>query len=276
MLAQLSEFYKSKGISALEFKCPYFNSCSQFAPKTFTTAKEAFVSSGYVEHEYPRILFLSLDSGSASNDPKLKTLEAVRKQEECEQRVLFLPKNKHWYRTHELAFTLLRNFIPNLHIENVKKFFSHTNSAKCCMNNVGREQAKSILFDNCRNFIPHEIEILNPDVFVSQGNYAKLAVENKFADLNIRSVFSQEIVIPEEVNLIQINNHPVIWIHTIHPRNPNSKKNRDNYKYYEEIVSQIWGPAFLIPIRSDLSSKYIQDWIRNYRENKGSAINFTN
>jgi hypothetical protein len=50
----------------------------------------------------PRLLFLSLDSGSAEVDPSVKTLEAVRRREvNCD--VNALPRNKHWYLTHELA-----------------------------------------------------------------------------------------------------------------------------------------------------------------------------
>jgi hypothetical protein len=45
-------------------------------------AKEAFVSSGYENHELPRLLFLSLDSGKGDRKDKNRMLENVREQEE--------------------------------------------------------------------------------------------------------------------------------------------------------------------------------------------------
>src|SRR5690606_234200 len=150
------------------------------SPQTFTTAKEAFVSSGYVKHELPRIVFLSLDSGSAEKDPHLKTLESVRIWEEEKENVLALPKNKHWYRTHELAYTILRNFRLDLRIDQARHYFAHVNSAKCCMNNPQRAQANQILFDNCGEFTPGELEILDPDIIITQGKWAKLVIDKAF------------------------------------------------------------------------------------------------
>jgi predicted component of type VI protein secretion system len=93
-------------------------------------SKESFVSSKYVTHELPRIVFISLESGSAETDPALKTLESVRRWEEERENVLGLHRNKHWYRTHELAFTLLRNYKEDLRLEEAKHYFAHINSAK--------------------------------------------------------------------------------------------------------------------------------------------------
>lgn len=236
MLAELNAYYQSKGISAVHFNCPFYKVCSRSSPDTFTTAKEAFVSSGYVEHEVPRVLFLSLDSGSADHNPKRKTLEAVRIQEEIDQNVFSLPKHKHWYRTHELAFRILRHFKPGLTIQDTKRYFAHTNSAKCCMNNPGRAQANSILFENCRRFIPGEIEILEPDVLITQGAYALQAVQLAFQYPDQKLLIDDVDALPDEVRLIKVTNKPVIWIHTFHPRNPGSKLNRDNYPIYEKII----------------------------------------
>mgnify|MGYP000854868990 CR=1 FL=1 len=162
MYDELTAYYKSKGISAIDFACPHYRSCSSTSPQSFTTAKEAFVSRGYVRHELPRIVFLSLDSGSAEKDPVKKTLESIRVWEEERENIYALPKNKHWYRTHEFAHLVLQNFKPGLTIDQARHYFAHINSAKCCMNNPQRAQANQILFDNCRAFIPGELEILDP------------------------------------------------------------------------------------------------------------------
>ena len=238
MLAELQTYYRQYGILAEGFHCPHFPDCSRSSLSSFTTAKETFVSSGYEAHTLPRILFLSLDSGSASHIPAEKTLASVRKQEEIECNVLALPRNKHWFRTHELAYTLLRNFSPSLALEDAKQYFAHANSAKCCQNNPQRAQANAVLFDNCRAFIPGEIAILAPDVLITQGAYARQAVEDAFPLINLSQTFPGWSALPEEIMALSIGGRPVIWIHTYHPRNPNSKQNRDNYPIYEKIVCE--------------------------------------
>jgi len=240
MLAELEKYYRIHGIYATDFSCPNFRYCQKTSPETFTTAKAAFVSTGYESHLLPRILFLSLDSGSADIDPNHKTLEYVRHREEIERNVLTLPKHKHWYRTHELAYILLRHFKPDLRIEDAKHYFAHTNSAKCCMNNPGRSQANSTLFNNCRRFIPGEIRVLDPDVLITQGAHAFEAINLAFKHLDLRKTSWSQTGLPEEVNLIEVNEKPVIWIHTIHPRNPGSKKNRDSYQAYEKFVKEFF------------------------------------
>jgi hypothetical protein len=236
MYGDLTTYYHKNGISAMDFKCPHFSACSFNYPKTFTTAKESFVSSGYVIHELPRIVFVSLDSGSAETDPNLKTLESVRLWEEEKENVLGLHKNKHWYRTHELAYTLLRNFKNDLKLEEAKHYFAHVNSAKCCENKPGREQASDILFNNCRHFIPGELEILDPDIIITQGRWGKLAIDGVFPQLVSPDYILESL---SEVKIITINTHPVVWIETFHPRYTGfHTKNRTHYSQYELIVRE--------------------------------------
>jgi|GEM_PF-495262 len=236
MLKELQSYYQAHGISAVGFRCKHHAECARSSPGTFTTAKETFVSSGYEAHSLPRILFLSLDSGSASHDPAEKTLASVRQQEEIDCQVLALPRNKHWFRTHELAYTLLRSFSPGLRLEDAKRYFAHANSAKCCQNNPQRAQASEILFANCREYIPGEITILAPDVLITQGDHARRAVEGGFPTADLARALPGWAEIPEEVQLLSIGGRAVIWIHTYHPRNPNSKQNRDRYGVYEKLV----------------------------------------
>ncbi len=232
----LTDYYHSNGISALGFNCPHFSSCSYYFPLTFTSAKESFVSSGYVSHKLPRLVFISLDSGSAETDSNLKTLESVRLREEETENVLGLHKNKHWYRTHELAYTILRNFQSDLKLEETKHYFAHINSAKCCENKPGREQASQILFDNCRGFIPGELEILDPDIIITQGKWGKMAIDGVFPQLVSPDYIPESL---SEVRIITINTHPVVWIETFHPRYTGfHTKNRPHYSHYEKIVRE--------------------------------------
>jgi hypothetical protein len=238
MYQQLTEYYQSKGISAIDFHCPHYRSCSQTSPQTFTTAKEAFVSSGYVHHDLPRIVFISLDSGSAENDPRLKTLESIREWEEEQENVLALPRNKHWYRTHELAHTILKNFKPDLRIDQARHYFAHINSAKCCMNNPQRAQANQILFDNCREVIPGELEILDPDIIITQGKWARLAMDRAFHELSVSEIVPETI---PEMKLVMMNDHLVIWIETFHPRHTSFHTvNRAHYSQYMDVIKRFF------------------------------------
>src|SRR5205807_1787759 len=108
MLEDLRRYYDEKKIGAFSFACPHEAECSGGAPN-FTRAQESFVGPEYEKGSVPRLLFLSLDSGSADGDPAAKTLEAARGRELARD-VTLLPKGKHWYQTHELAVLLLKQF----------------------------------------------------------------------------------------------------------------------------------------------------------------------
>ncbi|PYQ74283.1 MAG: hypothetical protein DMG01_21090 [Acidobacteria bacterium] len=54
-----------------------------------------------------------------------------------------------------------------LRLDCVVRHFAHMNSAKCCQNNPRNAQAAAVLFENCRPFIAKELELLQPDIIVS-------------------------------------------------------------------------------------------------------------
>jgi hypothetical protein len=93
-----------------------------------TGPKSAFVSSGYEHGILPRLLFLSLDSGSGDRVDGNRLPAAVRQYEEFDRSFAHLAKHKHWYRTHELAWYFLRRFEPALEIGEARRWFA--NSAK--------------------------------------------------------------------------------------------------------------------------------------------------
>lgn len=210
MFDQLKNYYNKNGISALHFRCDHYESC-RGSCKKFVEASEASVGSEYEKHTLPRVLFLSLDPGSAESNPEARTLAVMRQggvQDLGE-------KNKHWYRTHELASIFLKHFKKGLNIEDVSPYFAHTNSAKCCMNKDENSRADYRLFENCREYIPGEIRILDPDILITQGDEAKWAIEIGFAESNTPVVTD-----PSECNyhLIEMNGKNVLWFHTFHPR----------------------------------------------------------
>ncbi len=211
MFQQLYRYYKDKRILSTSFTCPHKEQCSA-GSQEFTGPKSAFVSKGYENKslDLPRLLFLSLDSGDGDKDDRNRLPETLRRQEEVERDVLALPKHKHWYRTHELAWYIFKRLDASIRLEDAKKYFAHTNSAKCCMNKLGRKKANKILFKNCQKYLPGELEILRPDVIVTQGAEAKDVIESFYEPLNR---------IDEYASTIRMNSREVFWLHTWHPSN---------------------------------------------------------
>lgn len=203
-------FYDESGISAANFHCKHLVKCMGSCGD-FTEAREAFIGREYESGTLPRLLFLSLDSGDGDPEPQKRTLEACRGWEENECKVDVLPKTRHWYRTHELALLLLQAFKPGLSLSEVHAYFAHTNSAKCSMNKAGRRMADWHLFKNCREYIPGEFIALRPDILVTQGEMAKVAVQGSFPSrVNSASIGGDN-------NIINIQGRNVLWIHTYHP-----------------------------------------------------------
>ena len=221
MLKKLNEFYESHRISPVDFRCRWRAKCSKNSPD-FTEAKASFVGPLYEKRTaLPRLLFLSLDSGCGHPDPQKRTAEAVRRWTlDCD--VSELPKNKHWYLTHQLAFSLLRQFEPQLTVADTRCYFAHVNSAKCCQNKRGRKRADSTLFENCRPFIPGELCILKPDVIVTQGDQAKEVICCNFhvRKHDVRKMkCAYKTDAHHETGLIELpDTKSSLWLHTYHPR----------------------------------------------------------
>lgn len=215
IVQDVADFYAKKCISALHFNCVHLDKCKANSPK-FTTAREAFIGRAY-EHRspsVPRLLFISLDPGTSDADPRLRTVEELRRSADNECHVLrgHFPKGRHWFETHAIAIALLKQFDPQITLDNVHNFFVHTNSAKCCQDKEGNAAADWRLFDNCREFIPGELCALAPDVVVTQGNPALWAVQTTCkADIlgNLKAGGH---------GLLHLDGRIALWLHMYHPR----------------------------------------------------------
>lgn len=188
MLAELKGFYAEKKIAAEAFNCDYKDRCKARC-NDFVSAREAFVGSEYEKGTLPRLLFVSLDpvGDHPSREPSKRTLAYMRYWEENRCEVEKLPKGHHWYRTHEFAYELLRPVaiareLAGFGLDNVHRFFAHTDSAKCTDVALGAKKGHPELFAHCRTFIPGEIAILRPDVLVAQGNEAIVAIQGALSN----------------------------------------------------------------------------------------------
>jgi hypothetical protein len=238
MLQKLRYYYEISGILSTSFSCIYKNEC-QGNCETFTGPKSAFVSSGYCSsNNIPKLLFLSLDSGSGNPVPKNRLPLSVQHQEEIDTNILALHKGKHWYLTHELAWYILRQFISDIKIEETNRYFAHANAAKCCQNKEEKKKADKILFKNCQCYLQGELQILNPDILVTQGNEAKFAIQH------IKD--STEMIVDKFASIILLNGKQVYWLHTYHPNSRQFFREQRDYnketkvaagwKFYSEAI----------------------------------------
>ena len=211
MIHELRVFYKRKGILSTSFTCGYQTQC-RGNHKNFTGPKSSFVSTGYEIGLFPRLLFLSLDSGESDANNTARLPLRIRKKLQAVD-VCKLKHHTHWYRTHELAWYVLRRFNPGLRIEDTKMCFAHVNSAKCCMNKAGNKKADRNLFENCRYYIEEELSILRPEIIVTHGDEAKIAISRLYKD------HIERIDQDTYASFIDIDGDKVFWLHTYHPSN---------------------------------------------------------
>jgi hypothetical protein len=234
MLRQLTRYYKEKRIAPFDFRCQHWQDCSN-GNQNITQARGAFVGTAYEKGLLPRLLFLSLDPGCSDSQPNKRTVEFVRYSEEKNCKVDSLPKQRHWYRIHELATILLKKFMHELKIEDSHLYFAHANSVKCSMNHSNHKQAAPRVFRNCREYIAGEVKILKPDILVTQGKWAQIAVEESF---DVSDASNSE---PCSYKMVQIGERQTIWIHTFHPSNYGkfNKQRRECFEAWAELIYKI-------------------------------------
>ena len=206
----LHSYYGDNGILSTSFTCAYKDQCRSDCAE-FTGPKSAFVSSRYDDGTLPRLLFISLDSGSGDKVDENRLPDAVRQFNEFDRDFSSLKKNTHWYITHELAWYILRRFDPSLTIEGTRHFFAHANSAKCCMNKPQRKKANLILFRNCKRYLAEEFEILRPAIVVTQGKEAKESFLSTRPSVRTR--------LDDFASVVDVGPRQHFWLHTYHPSN---------------------------------------------------------
>lgn len=233
MLKQLEEFYRDNGILSTHFTCRHKDSCKGDCEK-FTGPKSAFVGEGYEAGELPRLLFVSLDSGDGAEDAEHRLPVAVRNSEHgtvVDDLIEGKPKYWHWYFTYKLAWYILKRFDSKFEkVEDVKGFFAHANSAKCCMNNPGREQADDRLFENCQGYMEGELKVIAPQLLVTQGKKAVAAI-HAFRGDEIETV-------DKWASVVMLLGKPVFWLETHHPSY--YVKSGGPTEFYKQVNHERW------------------------------------
>jgi hypothetical protein len=238
VLDDLNRYYDAAGIHPLNFHCEHREKCSHNSVD-FVEARSAYVGREYEGGSLPRLLFLSLDPGQELGDAQRRSPEGQRAWEEEHCKAETLPRNKHWYRTHELALTFLAQFKNDLTLDDVHLYFAHATSAKCCMNRSGNAKAPSRLFKNCRRYVRGEIILLEPDIIVTQGNDARIAIESSFPPSPSSVIGDMKQCSHAVLDVAGRDGRvrKVLWFHTYHPRNGRFyRQRRECFRDWADLV----------------------------------------
>jgi uracil-DNA glycosylase family 4 len=104
------------------------------------------------------------------------------------------------------------------------------------MNKPNNRQADPQLFENCREYIPGEIEVLKPDILVTQGDRAMDAIKQNFS----AKVNGNQKQCGYAVSKLKDKN--VLWLHSYHPSSyAGFNYQRQNcWSHWKTIVGQFW------------------------------------
>lgn len=174
IVRKLKELYQAEECS---YKgCRKHDFCAADGP--ITGPKEPFIGSDFDENGRPRVVILSLDPGSIEvNDngsPRVDKCSIDRTEE-----VLWdfaTKKRHHWWSTLQIVFSILGDKplaeADDTEVAAAVNWMAHLNSARCSQNRKYNEQATPVLFKNCKEFVIKELEILQPQVLITQGELA--------------------------------------------------------------------------------------------------------
>ena len=206
---ELGKYYHEKHIGALDSEWPNANECCRNClEKTnaqgliLTSPEEAYVGEKYENRIgsadgtlIPRLLFVSLDPGSSlgeegQDNPEDRTMKNIRRfvvSNQINDRRGVNTRNRHWYQTHWIAAHVLAPFLGfdvdrDLEgaVDAVKFEFAHCRAARCSQNRENNRQVDDLLYSMCNNFLREEIQIISPDIIVSQGRGAANAIARAF------------------------------------------------------------------------------------------------
>ena len=141
--------------------------------------KEPFIGSEFGKGRFPRLVVLSLDAGKIDSGTNC----SVDRIEDG----TWIPKvrggkTRHWWRTLQLVYSILGDKplseASDREIAAAVNWMAHLNSARCTQNKARNAQADKLLFENCREFVKEELNILQPQILFTQGERAWDVIED--------------------------------------------------------------------------------------------------
>lgn len=195
MLEKLDRYYQSQGIPALEFKCKFIEDCKRVCKGQMVSVPESYVGAEYEAGALPRLLFVSSDTNDPKwlkDDPKMGTLSENRKIMWRDRSEPWFQKPKgHWHQTLELAQALLAPYAKErlgkvIEFNDLVGYIANVRSTRCKDISIGTKEGSPRMFEKCIGFLNGELELLHPDIIVTQGKRASNALWNTFQTSNGR------------------------------------------------------------------------------------------
>ena len=227
MLSELGRYYKEQGIPALGFNCKHRAACSAMcAFEKMVSVPESYVGLEYETRTLPRLLFVSSDTNDAEwlkDNPEWGTLKSIRDITWRDRNKPHLQKpNSHWHQTILLAQAILNPFAKarqeaTIALNDFVGHIAHARSTRCKDISIRTKEGNPHMSANCRGFLKGEIEIMRPDIIVTQGTRARDALWNVFPVI-------QKVPMPDNPHhkafyeIVQLaENHTAIKIVAWHP-----------------------------------------------------------
>lgn len=154
----LRDFYETNRIAVSNFSCKHLEKCeAASSPRPLHNGAEGHIGSQY--GSVLRLVIVSLDTGHESNN-----LEERRKRVES---VTEEGINPHMRGTTTLVQKILGDVVPEN--SNIHQYYSMVNSAKCSGADDKQDMVNDELYSNCLEYTMREIELLKPQLLVTQG-----------------------------------------------------------------------------------------------------------
>ena len=206
----LEEYYKKQKINVgANFYCEHKNECKNAAYR----GAEAYVGEKYGEPF--KVLVASLDLGNA----KANLEERFRQIKDLKEDKL----NPHMRGTLKTLEVIFSDELKTKEVTEPFKNFALTNTAKCCLGTMA--QAPWEFFNNCKEYTKGEVDILDPDIIVSQGECASAVFELLYPKLKSQDTWDGKGIkwLEKEGEITLRNNHKVGIICSVHPAVKNNR-----------------------------------------------------
>lgn len=216
MELQLSRYYKRKGISPEDFRCPHQACCKSYCesgkfqtPKEDVRVSNFYQDRAYLNHHIPRIVVISLSA----------PVPNIERDENNG------PLNPHWIETLAMVRSLLNAFLekdlprPAIHSEDkstkqVEKLFVHLRTAKCSSQQNAEHYR---VYETCGHYLGGELRILKPNVIITQGTKARDQLEKHLIRKKVVKVIETRGR-PLHIHAVTLDDErKACWIPTIHP-----------------------------------------------------------
>lgn len=190
---KLDEFYNDIGIGVGKgFRCCKKGKCSEACMVSGqptvrrigpigSSVGGKYKKSRYKSERIPGLVFLSQGPVISSEELKRaqKTGKNISKASMVHDDFMNEPKwqekvnNPHWKTTKEHGLSILsQNGVESLTSDEVSQHICNVNSVKCRTSASRTKDPDAVLFGNCQEHIIKELEFLEPDIIIAQGNRA--------------------------------------------------------------------------------------------------------